>query len=335
MPDDTDTNATHTEDQDGPTITGEDSETTENESATAEEDSATAVDDSASMGSTDTTSRTPDRDEDAATSSGTDDRILTVTRWSAYVIFPIFVLTALALLVAPGRTETYFSWAISPELTPLLMGAGYGAGTYYFYRIATVEEWHRVHVLLIPGTIFAWGLTLATILHWEAFIPNHLPTYAWVAIYVVVPFLLPGLWVYNRRTDPGFAEDAVTIPSPIRWTVAIGGAFLSGMLLYLYASPELLIGADPWALSPLTARTLLSWALLFGLFCITFGFERRWTAFKIPIETMLVWGVLALLAFPRSWGDVDQSNPLLWAILAGILGVLVGLSALYGWMERE
>ena len=272
---------------------------------------------------------------DDDTSTGTDDRILPVTRWSAYIILPIFVLTGIPLLLAPGRTELYFSWAISPDLTPLLMGAGYGAGTYYFYRIATVDEWHKIHVLLIPGTLFAWGLTLATVLHWDAFIPNHFPTYAWVVLYVVVPFLLPSLWLYNRRTDPGLTGSFdLLVPPPVRWTIASVGAVLSAVLVFLYVSPEVLIERNPWALSPLTARTLLSWALLFSLFCITFAFERRWSAFKVPIETILLWTGLALLAFVRSWGDVEPSNPLLWTIVGGIGIVFVGLASLYVWMER-
>lgn len=264
-----------------------------------------------------------------------DDQVLPVTRWSAYFILPIFILTAIPLLLAPGRTELYFSWAINPDLTPLLMGAGYGAGTYYFYRIATVDKWHTIHVLLLPGTLFAWGLTLATILHWDAFIPNHAPTYAWVVLYVVVPFLLPALWFYNRRTDPGVTRtESSLIPTPIRWTIAGVGAVLTAVLVFMYVSPEMLIEHDPWALSPLTARTLVSWALLFSLFCITFAFDARWTAFKIPIETIVLWGALALSAFVRSWDDVDPSNPILWAIVGGIVLVIVGLSSVYGWMER-
>lgn len=268
------------------------------------------------------------------TSTGPDDRILPVTRWSAYIILPIFVLTGIPLLLAPDRTELYFSWEVSPALTPLLMGAGYGAGTYYFYRIATVDKWHKIHVLLIPGTLFAWGLTLATVLHWDAFIPNHFPTYAWVVLYVVVPFLLPSLWLYNRRTDPGTVgtEDQL-VPSRIRWTFVIVGAVLTVLLVFLYASPSVLVDIGPWALSPLTARTLLSWALLFSLFCTTFAFEPRWSAFKIPVETVLLWALLALLAFVRSWEDVDPTNPLLWTILGGIVIVFVGLTSLHVWME--
>ena len=275
-------------------------------------------------------------DVEDTTITETDDRVLRVTRWSAYIIFPIFILTAIPLLLAPGMTEVYFSWAISPDLTPLLMGAGYGAGTYYFYRIATVDEWHKIHVLLLPGTLFAWGLTLATVLHWEAFIPNHVPTYAWVVLYVIVPFLLPFLWLYNHRTDPGISgTEHLLVPPAIRWTVAIAGAVLSAVLVFLYVSPEVLIDRNPWSLSPLTARTLVSWALLFSLFCTTFAFECRWSAFKIPIETILLWAGLALLAFGRSWDDVDPSNPFLWTILGGIVLVLVGLSSIYVWMERS
>lgn len=273
--------------------------------------------------------------EQSTPDSPRDDRILPVTRWSAYVILPIFVLTAIPLLFMPGRTGLYFAWEISPELTPLLMGAGYGAGTYYFYRIATIDEWHRIHVLLLPGTVFAWGLTLATVLHWEAFIPNHVPTYAWVVLYVVVPILLPSLWVYNRRTDPTTAGvDDPRVPSLVRWVCVTVGAVLTVVFAFLYLAPTMLIDRAPWALTPLTARTLLSWAVLFSLFCATFGFERRWSALEIPIETILLWAGLALVAFVRSWDDVDTQNPILLGILGGIVVSIVGFSLLHVKMNR-
>ena len=90
---------------------------------------------------------------------------------SGYVIAPVLFLAFVTLYGAPGSTGLYFAWEISPELTPLLMGAGYGAGVYFFCRVVTVGEWHRVH-LLFPGiAVFTLAMLIATVLHWEAF--NH------------------------------------------------------------------------------------------------------------------------------------------------------------------
>ena len=103
--------------------------------------------------------------------AGCDNRVLRVTRWSGYVIAPVLFLAFVTLYGAPGSTGLYFAWEISPELTPLLMGAGYGAGVYFFCRVVTVGEWHRVH-LLFPGiAVFTLAMLIATVLHWEAF--NH------------------------------------------------------------------------------------------------------------------------------------------------------------------
>ena len=88
--------------------------------------------------------------------------MLRATRWSGYVIGPVLFLAFVALYAFPGRTEVDFAWTIRPGLTPLLMAAGYGAGTYFFYRVVTAGEWHRVHVLFPGIAVFTLAMGVAT-----------------------------------------------------------------------------------------------------------------------------------------------------------------------------
>ena len=265
-----------------------------------------------------------------------DDRVRRVTRWSGYVIAPVLFLAFISLYSAPGSTAAYFAWEINPELTPLLMGAGYGAGTYFFYRVVTIDEWHRVHVLFPGIAVFTLAMAIATFLHWDAFNHGHFSTWLWVFLYVVTPVLIPWLWVYNGRTDPRErAEDDAEVPPIVRWVSGAVGVVLTLVLLVLFVFPDLMIDAWPWAVSALTSQVLLGWAAVFSVVNVFFAFETRWSAAKIPIQSLVIWFGLLLMGFARSWNDVDAANPILWILLGGIAIYLVGLSGLYALMELD
>ncbi|MFP9192596.1 hypothetical protein [Natronosalvus vescus] len=265
-----------------------------------------------------------------------DDRIRRVTRWSGYVIAPVLFLAFVSLYTFPGETGTYFAWEISPTLTPLLMGSGYGAGAYFFYRVVTIDEWHRVHVLFPGIAVFTLAMAVATYIHWDAFTHGHGSTWLWVFLYVVTPVLIPVLWLYNGRTDPREPPaDALTVPPIIRRVSGVIGVAMTLVLAALFVSPERMIDTWPWAVSPLTSRVLLGWAAVFSVVNVFFAFETRWSAARIPIQSLVIWFGLMLAGFARSWSDVEPTNPILGVVLGGIVVYLVGLSALYVLMERR
>ena len=265
-----------------------------------------------------------------------DDRVLRVTRWSGYVIAPVLFLAFVSLYGFPGDTAVYFAWEINPNLTPLLMGAGYGAGTYFFYRVVTIGEWHRVHVLFPGIAVFTVAMAIATYLHWDAFNHGHFSTWLWVFLYVATPVLIPALWVYNGRTDPGArAADGAVVPPAVRWISGAVGIVLTVAIVVLFVFPDPMIERWPWAVSPLTSRVLLGWAAVFSVVSVYFAFETRWSAARIPIESLVIWFGLMLFGFARSWNDVDATNPILWVVLGGVTIYLAGLSGLYVLMERR
>ena len=63
-----------------------------------------------------------------------DDHIFPVTRWVAILVVPVLVLAFIILYLLPERTADYFAWTIKPTMTPMMMGAGYLAGAYFFVR---------------------------------------------------------------------------------------------------------------------------------------------------------------------------------------------------------
>ena len=63
------------------------------------------------------------------------------THWASLVIFVILVPAVIVLWGFPGETADAWSWTIMPDLTPIFLGAGYGAGAYFFLRTFLGERW--------------------------------------------------------------------------------------------------------------------------------------------------------------------------------------------------
>lgn len=121
-----------------------------------------------------------------------DDRVLPLTRWLARLIVPVLALGFVLLYVWPDNTGELFAWTIRPRMTPLLTGAGYLGGAYFFLRAAVAEKWPHVAVGFPPVATFASFMTVATLLHWENFNHSHPAFLVWALLYAITPFSTPG-----------------------------------------------------------------------------------------------------------------------------------------------
>ena len=263
-----------------------------------------------------------------------DDRILPLTRWVGMIIAPVLLVAFLILYGVPDRTTELFAWTIRPDMTPLVMGAGYGTGVYFFYRVITIDEWHRVaHVF--PGiAVFTWFMAIATLLHWENFNHDHVTFVFWTFLYIVSPFLIPGIWLLNRRTAPlQRAETGRHVPQAVRWIAMLSGIAITTTAVVLFFVPEVMIEAWPWTVSPLTTRILLGWFVLLGVVNLVVGFDPRWSAWRILVHSQIIGLALVLLGAVRAWGDFDAGNPYTWAVLFGMAVYLLGVLALYAILE--
>lgn len=221
-------------------------------------------------------------------------------------------------------------------MTPILMGAGYGTGAYFFYRVATGDRWHEVAIVFPGIAVFTWFMAVATMLHWENFDHAHEAFLLRVVIYAVVPVLVPAVWLVNRRTDPRESvETASHLPGVARWFGAVNGLVIGPTALLLFLYPEPLMNAWPWAVSPFTSRILLGWFALFGVSSLGVWFDSRWSATRILVETQVIGYGLLLLGAVRAWSDFDAANPATWAFVGGFVLYLLALVVLYYRMEMR
>jgi hypothetical protein len=265
-----------------------------------------------------------------------DGHVLPTTRWVARFIIPFLAAAFLVLYGLPDQTTTYFAWTIQPEMTPIIMGAGYGAGVYFFYRVSTVDEWHTVAPVFLGIAIFTWLMAIATVLHWQNFNHSHFTFGLWVFLYAVTPLLIPAIWALNQRTDSGVPEGSSTrVPQVVRLLGGGIGAVVTVSALILFATPDIMIGVWPWSVSPFTARILAGWFALFGVVNGVVVLDPRWSGARILVQSQILGFSLVLIGVVRVWTDFDQSNVLTWGVVGGMAIYLLALLLLYRLMETR
>ncbi len=258
-----------------------------------------------------------------------DDRVFRSTQVLGMVIVP-FLLVAFALLYFfPDDTRHWFAWDVQPTNTPLIMGAGYIAGAYFFLRVALETHWHRIQVGFLPVTAFTLFMAIATFAHLDRFDTAHVAFWIWVGLYVTTPVLVPLAWWRNRATDPRTPEPGERpLPRGVRPALLAVGAAQTLVALVLLLFPSTMIEHWPWMLTPLTAQTLGGWFALPGVTALMMGLDGRWSAIRITLESQLIGLALILVGTARAWDDIDTSNTLAFVFVAGIVGLFVTLLGL-------
>jgi hypothetical protein len=262
-----------------------------------------------------------------------DDRVFRGTRLLGAVIVPFLVVAFALLYFFPDDTRHWFAWDVQPTITPLIMGAGYIAGAYFFVRVTCETRWHRIQVGFLPVTAFTLFMAIATFSHLDRFATTHVAFWIWVGLYVITPVLVPLAWWRNRATDPRTPEPGEPpLPGGVRPLLLTVGGVQSAVALVLLLSPSALIEHWPWQLTPLTAQTLGGWFALPGVTALVMGLDGRWSAIRITLESQLIGLALILLATSRAWDDLDTSNAIAYVFVVGIAGLFVALLALESYM---
>lgn len=264
-----------------------------------------------------------------------DDLILPATRWVARIIVPILGLAFLILYGLPQRTADFFAWTINPTMTPMMMGAGYLAGAYFFARVAGASRWHHVALGLPAVAAFVWFMGLATVLHYDKFNHSHPAFIAWLILYAVTPFLIPALWWANRQTDGGESDmPAKLIPPLARGMMGIIGVITLGNAFLMLLWPASYIPIWPWLLTPLTARVVGGWFALPGVVALGVAVDARWSAARVTLQSQMLGIGLILTAVVRAWPEFDTAKVATWVFVGGLTALLAVVAGLYGYMER-
>jgi hypothetical protein len=271
-----------------------------------------------------------------------DGRILPATHWASLVVFAILVPALVILWGLPGRTADAWAWTIEPDLTPIFLGAGYGAGAYFFLRTFLADRFHPSAAGIFGAAFFATFMLVATLIHWDRF--NHgdapligaLVFYGWVIVYILSPVVVFALWWLNRRTDTGEpAPGEAIVPQGARRAAQVVAAGAFALAAVLYLAPATAIDFWPWQLTPLTSRVIGSFTAQVGVGAVLVSLDPRWSAWKLIVETFFVATALLLIGALRAWDDFDTANAATYVYIGSLLAADVALVWLYLAMERR
>jgi hypothetical protein len=264
-----------------------------------------------------------------------DDRVMPLTRAAAACVVPFLIIAFLVLYLRPDLSGEHFAWKIQPTFTAFWIGTGYIGGAWFFASVVRARRWHEVTLGLPPVWTFVWVMLAVTLLHWERFDIHHLPFQLWLILYVVTPVVIPALWLWNRRRDPRRPDPGETIvPVPLRAAMGAIGALLVASALWMLVFPQTAVALWAWQLTPLTARVMAGWFSLSGVGGLMLASEPRWSAWRILIQSMMVWLALLTVGVARAWGEFDLTRPSFVAVLAVPVS-LAGLAAMYLSLERR
>jgi len=273
--------------------------------------------------------------KESATTRQAEDGLLLATRLLASVIIPVLVAAFTILFGFPGTTRQLWAWTIRPDLASLVMGGAYLAGAWFFARGLYVGRWHRVAVGWLAVIPFTTLLGIATFIHWDKFNHHHVSFWAWLILYTATPLALPVLWLRNQRAaGVPTAVTGLQLAMPLRVSMSSCGGALMAAALTIFVRPTTAISRWPWMLTPLTARTLASFATFLAVVWLAFGFTDQWSRLAIPFEATAVGLVIVAVAVVRG------RNDLVGGPRTAIFGVLLGTAVLasllvLGWANRH
>ena len=144
------------------------------------------------------------------------------------------------------------------------------------------------------------------------------------------------LWWINQRVDsraPATGE-AIVADRVRLVALAWGIAAVSAGAVFLL-SPQSMIDLWGWQLTPLTARVLGCITVQVGVGALWLSTERRWSAWRLIVQTFFVATALLLLGAVRAWDDFDTGRAMTWLYLGGLLAGDAALALLYRSMSRR
>jgi hypothetical protein len=227
-------------------------------------------------------------------------------RWLLLAAAVLVLLAGIQLFVFTGQTGTHFAWTISNPLAAAFLGAGYWASVAIEALAGRQAAWANARIAVPAVLVFTVLTLVATLLHLDKFhfggsfaAGTQIVTWAWIAIYVLVPLLmLIGLAVQARipgqdppRSAPlaGWVYGALTVQ-------AVG---LFGFGVALFAAPAQTAPLWPWKLTPLLAQVTGAWLIGLGVAAAHALLERDALRFRPAAVGSVLLAVLQSIALAR------------------------------------
>jgi hypothetical protein len=239
-------------------------------------------------------------------------------------------LAGVQLFVFPLRTDRYFSWTIAPPMTAVFLGASYWSALAFEWSAAAQRRWSDARIAVPTVFVFTTLTLVATLLHLGKFhfgnafeAGTRAVTWAWLAIYVIVPILMVVLWVVQAR-QPGTDGPRVRpLSTAVGVTVSVQAVLLLGIGLALFISPLRAASWWPWTLTPLTGRAVGAWCIGLGVAAAHARWENDVRRVRPAAFAFVAFGVLQAISLLRHGDDLAWGRAPAWIYLAFVISAAV------------
>lgn len=246
-------------------------------------------------------------------------------------------LAGVQLFAFPTRTEEYFSWTIASPMTAVFLGAAYWSAVALEVAGAQARTWSQARIAVPTVFVFTTLTLLATLLHRDLFhfgaehsSATRAVTWAWLAIYTVVPVLMIVITMRQYRRHVDDPPRTRQLPAFIRVPLVALVLIFGGVGLGLFLVPDVAASWWPWQLTPLTSRAVGAWLISLGVASAHTLIENDVARIRPLGATAVVFAVLEGVALLRYGSGLNW--PSLRSI--GYLVVLVALLGLGIWALR-
>ena len=204
------------------------------------------------------------------------------------------------------ETDRYFSWTIAPPLTAAFMGAAYWAAFVLIGWTARVGTWEAARPTLVPVTVIAVLLLVATLAHLDKFDLDSIFGWFWLVVYCSVPPALVVLvWQQLRRRSGEAAPAGRAIPPALRALLTVQALVMGVVGVVMFVAPSTAEDLWPWTLTPLTARAGSAFLIGFAAAAAYAVADNRAERFAGAAYSYAALGALELLAAAIFSADFD------------------------------
>ncbi len=249
----------------------------------------------------------------------------------------LVVTIGLPLYFVPQNSSEYFSWTVRTDLSAAFLGGSYLAAGVIEFSAARERTWANARIAVptvLVFTVLTLFITLANEDQYNYDAPGFIQsvgTWAWLAVYVVVPpIMMAVLWLQFRQGG-GDPLRLRPIPRWLRGTLAFGGAALGLGGATLLANPAAASWMWPWTVNALTGRAVGAWMIGFGVAMVHIAWEADWRRTRAATSGAGALGLLQLVALLRYLDTQAWNAPRSW-LYVGVMIAFVALGVV-GWRE--
>lgn len=244
-----------------------------------------------------------------------------VLRVAFLIVTVVAGLVGLVMLIDPGSTDDYFSWALGPPPLASLVGGLYVASALVF-GLAAGRPWGQVRGLVVAVLGLTLPTLVATLVHQEVFDFSRPVAIVWIVLFVGSPATFGTILFLRRRVrvDPG-----PPLAGGLRVALGLLAAALLVLAVLCWVDRSSAVSIVPYSLAPMGAAFLGAWALFLALLAGWSAVRGGWTEARIPVIGLAAYATGGLVAGLRSLDDLEPSGRGVAYLV--VLAAVAGLAA--------